>query len=708
MITQVESSESLSLHLVLPPNTSSSDSSSAAATGPRQTHPPHAQIPPRPASTGHLPGGPGMRSFMQPYVNIGAPGAVTQPFPLPWQNPPFIPGQMQPPQIPPQMPPQMPPQIQPQMLPQMQEALNHHFAALSQQYGGQLGGGVPAPFNGIPPTHFHMPQQQIPAFPPLSFHQILAQQQQARAAARQQGINSIPGSQGPSQNLHPNTAAPQQNVEGSEASNNVPGQANGPGNNNTIIHEGQGPNGSQWRMVINESSIALPSLNVPPNTNQANPVMNSLGQDASRFLQAYTGMPMGPAFNMAPDLTNVPGLAHSLVSMQERLSVLEATLNNGGVLSEDDIYQAQLQFDDLWRQQPLFQSRPGILLQAQLLNIIFRASQARRRNVQNSSVPPPEVSAASPSMPQPTMQPMASSTVFLLSSPSGPQALLLSPSGMYASPGINAVQAGISLGLQPQQRLTRQIRLVNPANNINGQPRPVPPQNDQAVDQQQQQPQPNEARDLVRILLPLGGHLWLLIRLFGFVYFFTGGAGWRRIILLSICTLVIFIAQTGVFRPLQQAIWDPLRRHVEGLVPLGAPAAPANRGENEGQRSAGAQPNPRDMANRLLQERDGHDGSMLRRNLRRVERATALFVASLVPGVGERHIAARDAAEAARLAEEREREERLRREAEGSAQQEEIAAAVEHGEDVFTDAQENRGVGPEQVPQEAVAAEAMQ
>ena len=41
-----------------------------------------------------------------------------------------------------------------------------------------------------------------------------------------------------------------------------------------------------------------------------------------------------------------------------------------------------------------------------------------------------------------------------------------------------------------------------------------------------------------------------------------------------------------------------------------------------------------------------------------VERAVALFVASLVPGVGERHIAARDAAEAARVAEQQEREAR--------------------------------------------------
>ena len=510
------------------------------------------------------------------------------------------------------------------------------------------------------------------------------------------------------QNPTQNNTAPQQHAEGLGLTNHVPGQAQSPNNSNTIIHEGQGPNGSHVRIVINESSIALPSPNAPPVTNQANLVANGPGQDANRFLQAYNGMPMGQVFNNASDLANVPGVARSLLSMQERLSTLEATLNNGGVPLEDDIYQAQLQFDELWRQQPLLQSRPGTLLQTQLLNILLRASQARRRT-HNSSNQTPEASTAPSFIPQPAMQPTASSMVYLLSSPSGPQALLISPSGMYASPGLNTVQPGVPFGLQAQQRLGRQIRLVNPASNINVQSQPPPPQNDQAVEQQQQQPQANEARDLVRILLPLGGHLWLLIRLFGFVYFFTGGGGWRRTILLGICALTVFIAQTGVFRPLQQAIWDPLRRHVEGLVPLGAHAAPradVNREEIEGQRRGGARPDPRDMADRLLQQRDSRDGNFLRRNLRRAERATALFVASLVPGVGERHIAARDAAEAARLAEEREREEQSRREVEGSTQEVAIAATEEHGEDVFSDAQEDAGTGSGQVSQEHVVAAA--
>ncbi len=55
---------------------------------------------------------------------------------------------------------------------------------------------------------------------------------------------------------------------------------------------------------------------------------------------------------------------------------------------------------------------------------------------------------------------------------------------------------------------------------------------------------------------------------------------------------------------------------------------------------------------------------------RRAERAFALFVASLIPGVGERHIAARDAAEARRLALEQEREAQAQREPEGQEERE--------------------------------------
>lgn len=202
------------------------------------------------------------------------------------------------------------------------------------------------------------------------------------------------------------------------------------------------------------------------------------------------------------------------------------------------------------------------------------------------------------------------------------------------------------------------------------QPAPQPVDAAQALQVQQQQ-EVNQARDLARILLPLGGHLWLLIRLFGFVYFFTAGAGWRRTLLLGLIASLVFIAQTGIFRPVIQGVWDPIRRHAEGLVPLAANerhlagiGGARNAGNGTGAQPTNREVTPQEAAERLLQERERQDVSFVRQSIRRVERAVALFVASLVPGVGERHIAAREAAEAARQAEVQEREERARKEAE--------------------------------------------
>ena len=163
----------------------------------------------------------------------------------------------------------------------------------------------------------------------------------------------------------------------------------------------------------------------------------------------------------------------------------------------------------------------------------------------------------------------------------------------------------------------------------------------------------------------------MLVRLFGFVYFFTHGASWHRTILLSLVAILLFVAQTGLFQPLLQMFWGPIRRHAEALLPLAGNEPPrrgnapaAANGDEAGTQERNREPTPQEAAERLLREREAQDGNFVRQGFRRIERAVALFVASLVPGVGERHIAAREAAEAARQQQEREGEERARREEE--------------------------------------------
>ncbi|MCJ1483689.1 hypothetical protein MMC06_003857 [Schaereria dolodes] len=316
----------------------------------------------------------------------------------------------------------------------------------------------------------------------------------------------------------------------------------------------------------------------------------------------------------------------------------------------------------------------------------------------------------------PRVQSSTDSMVYLVSSPSGPHGLLISPSGVYSTTSAHSTQLsvmgpGFRMNLSTSQHPNTVIpdRAVNPPQNPNAH---APANAAQAGQIVQQQPPPDPARDVLRILLPLGGHLWLLVRLFGFVYFFTSGAGWRRTILLGICAIIVFISQTAIFRPLQQAIWNPIRRHVEGLVPLANNDRPirlpaVERGDAVRERPNGS-PGPHDQSrprNTADQGADRRDGSVIQASLRRVERAIALFVASLVPGVGERHIAARDAAEAAeaaREAEAREREEQERRDADVARQREERGTreVVAEGEnaDIAPDVAEQDSSPPPQAP----------
>ena len=356
---------------------------------------------------------------------------------------------------------------------------------------------------------------------------------------------------------------------------------------------------------------------------------------------------------------------------------MDAAMAGGNPLPESVFEQAQEMLGGI----PDLPQEVAIALRTRLANLSHHSSHLRE-SLHTQLIRAAHERVAS----QRATQGAESSAMYVLSSPSGPHALLVSPSGLYTTPwqlpSLGAIPPHSVMhptAVAPVQSQTANNNLpINGrqphADEIQGapvqQPAPQPVDAAQALQVQQQQ-QVNQARDLARILLPLGGHLWLLIRLFGFVYFFTAGAGWRRTLLLGLIASLVFIAQTGIFRPVIQGIWDPIRRHAEGLVPLAANERPLagvggarNGGNGTGTQPTNREATPQEAAERLLQERERQDVSFVRQSIRRVERAVALFVASLVPCVGERHIAAREAAEAARQAEAQEREERARKEAE--------------------------------------------
>ncbi|KAL8664058.1 MAG: hypothetical protein Q9202_003350 [Teloschistes flavicans] len=633
-------------------------------------------------------------------------------------------------------------QAQASIPPQLQNVLSGHLAAMNQQFAAHFTAQGQQHVHQGPPQHNFQAQAQHwqpSVFPQPSFQQIVAQQQQARAAVGQHGLVQSPS--------HSDSAREHNGVDISEAQSQQPHQQN----MNTAVREDQSSNGGTFRMLIQSTSMTRPNSGLGQRP-QSQP---SLHAPPHALTPAAPGsfMPPPPGTSTMIGVgrpTIIPRPSDHLGIFRQRLSSLEVSLAQGTAPPQAIFDQMRAHLNHI-ATQPAFGSHELIAqLRTNLNNLSVQADclRASRNNIlsqvlanqqaglgamtnnfsqgqgaspgsgpQALQQAPPMSSTLSHALPiSTTSTPVESqfsqntaqqsqSTVpdlYLLSSPSGPHSLLISPSGTYSTflslplpdshPYLFPLASPLTsqqlfAPIQPPSNLsssTQQPQPPPPDQNRNQLPGALPFPNNQDLQtpqmqaqqhSQQQNPQPqnqnqqqhNQARDLIRILLPLGGHLWLLVRLCGFVYFFTAGGGSRRAILLGIAAFVVFIANTGALRPLLRGLWDPVRRHVEGLIPLAAPGVqdqgqrPENQRqqaantENATEAAAGDPSSDGDQPNALVQNPRDHNASLVRR----VERAIALFLASLVPGVGERHIAARGAAAAAenrRLEGERERE----------------------------------------------------
>lgn len=164
------------------------------------------------------------------------------------------------------------------------------------------------------------------------------------------------------------------------------------------------------------------------------------------------------------------------------------------------------------------------------------------------------------------------------------------------------------------------------------------------------------------LLMQLWPHIWLVFRLAVFVWFFTNPtASWYRWCTIVCIAIFIFLLSTGMLNGVPDQVWRPLGRYMENLIPFEQPRR-HGQGGDQVQQNDGAgenrEPNPAEMAARLIAERQGDEGWLMTQ-MRRLERAGLLFLASIAPGVAERHIANLEAAARA----ERERQEAEAREA---------------------------------------------
>ncbi|GKZ74357.1 hypothetical protein AnigIFM60653_008049 [Aspergillus niger] len=322
--------------------------------------------------------------------------------------------------------------------------------------------------------------------------------------------------------------------------------------------------------------------------------------------------------------------------LRNQIAFGEEQLNRGVAPPMDHIIRIRTQLfallDDQY-QNPRAE-RDGSIesLLTRVFNIYTRADQLRVS--QARTMPTPVLSG--PPNPAPGQAPL-----YLLSSPNGYQALVASPRGaetmqssldtlraMHSPTGASAPRTGAppeihNANAVVMENIVRQAVLNQRIEN-NG--------------------QLSFTRNLRR--------MWLFVRLYFFCYMFSEPGTWSRVVYVTLAILVSLLSETGIPQQLYRMLVAPVQRHLEGLVHFApdepTPAPPGTQSTGQGNVPT-AQP------------------TGMRHQLRRVERSLALFIASLVPGVGERHVEVRNAAEAARNAERaREEEERRRQEEEAT------------------------------------------
>lgn len=270
-----------------------------------------------------------------------------------------------------------------------------------------------------------------------------------------------------------------------------------------------------------------------------------------------------------------------------------------------------------------------------LHNIYTRAYQIRHNQIRAGSHQPIESTRPVPSRDH--------QHVYLLSSPTGYQAALAPPNVRFRPPPVSTLPSF------PQQAPI----VTGPS------PAPVAPEN-------LQHPIQPAMENIVRqAILNQGGQdvqpdvfarnvrrMWLFIRLYFFCYLFSDPGTWSRIFYVSMAVVVALLSETGFPGRVRQVIIDPVQRHLEGLIHGGEQQIrPDGNTQNDANRAAGVNENGR--------VHRGFFPTGLQQGLRAAERSIVLFIASLVPGVGERQVEVRNAAaEAARNAERAREEER--------------------------------------------------
>lgn len=519
---------------------------------------------------------------------------------------------------------------------------------------------------GTPGTLPRQDQSQSPTVIP-SFQNLVAQHQRDRAVLGMHGVQQPVAQQG--SNAIPNAGRPAHPQSQVNRAMNLPQH-----NTRTSTQEVTGPNGERWTVTVNETTTVLSNTNGLPFQPRTNTEASSLGEIQNmvqNIVRAVDGN--ATAQQARPPQSDINSSSHLSLSASTR----------GGT------------------DQP-----------ASVPSTNAFTSTSAPITINNTRATPQHVVSTTDG---PTNTPTLSGPiVYILSSPAGPRGLLVSPSdngfeAFYTPRRLvpvnaprqnrqpqNLVQApnGGALGL-PELRNRREGRHGHVHRHENRHERRRAELPARAAPGAA-----HPANPPAGAVAQMWPHIWLVVRLLGFVWFFTSGSNsWWRLFMFSTVAFIIFIVSTGIFNGIAELVWGPIRRHLEALLPLAAPNGPrhaippnnpvalpnptvgasaqgvAGGATGAASDTATALLDPAETAARLLEQRRIANENWIWTQFRRIEHATILFVASLVPGVGERHIAARAAEENLLL-----EAQRQRREAEAAAAVE-SARATEGGQE---------------------------
>lgn len=426
----------------------------------------------------------------------------------------------------------------------------------------------------------------------------------------------------------------------------------------TIIREGVGPNGQQWRVVTNET-VPSPLLRT---ARTSSPFSRP---DMQHGFQSPMPGSVPPQPRSVP-----PGAPLSGNDLQNILQQADANQATRTITDAMRRNASTSSLASLTNNQSVHPIRPGVTVPSRTASAAGTPDPLRAAGFSRSMFAPPPI-------PQ-TTSAARTPEVYILSSPSGPRALLVNSDqqtyftaqarappfvpGSFGMMGSSALFSGGHAAPFANQAMTPttgaaigtpgpQIPQVpqGPQQGVAAQPAPQhgAPMAGNVV-AQPGAAQPAAQAQEIR-MIPIWPHVWMIIRLGLFVWWFTTPeSSWSRWITVISIAIGLFLANTGILNPLIEQFWVPVRQHIENLMPLAdnhGRARPAQQpaggdATNRNTDNAGRtrEPTPADTAARLVEQRRDANANWLLNVVRRLERAGLIFLASIAPGIAERHI----------------------------------------------------------------------